>query len=231
MWFSVTNAQPSSGGDGYGREVDLERGTVRDVRLAWAQVAGVEALEGGFPQVAVDPASGLAPRGGISVLVLDGTVTAAVLRSDLVMDVTELLFADRATFRPVSSDHPVERVTATDARLVALSGALGDQDAAEANAHDLALHDAIFAVSRDDELVAACGYEVWQDRLAHCSVFTHPGVRARGYGRAAASAAVAHALESGLVAQWRTRVPASRAIAVALGFRSLGAQLRFRADG
>jgi GNAT superfamily N-acetyltransferase len=163
--------------------------------------------------------------------VLDGAAAAAVLRPDLVMDVVELLFSDHATFRPASSLHPVEPVAPDDPRLAALAGSLPEDDAHESNAHDLARHAAIWAVHRGDELVAACGYEVWQSRLAHCSVFTHPAARGEGAGRAAASAAVAHALEAGFVAQWRTRVPASRAIAVALGFRSLGAQLRFRVDG
>jgi RimJ/RimL family protein N-acetyltransferase len=147
------------------------------------------------------------------------------------MDAVELLFADRATFRPASSPLPVEAVAPDDPRLTALADSLAEDEAHEANAVDLARHDALFAVRRDDRLVAACGYEVWRGRLAHCSVFTDPDARGEGSGRAAASAAVAHALDAGLVAQWRTRVPASRAVAVALGFRSLGAQLRFRADG
>ncbi len=198
--------------------MDLAPATVQAIRAAWADVARVDALDPGVPRVVVDAASGLAPHGGISVLVLDGTATAAVLRPELVMDVVELLFADRATFRPVTSQRPVDQVAADDPRVAALAGSLSDDEAAEADAVDLARHDAIFAVRRGDELVAACGYEVWRGGLAHCAVFTHPDARAKGYDRVAASAAVAHALDAGLVAQWRTRVPASRAVAVALGF-------------
>ncbi|MFD6391459.1 GNAT family N-acetyltransferase [Nocardia sp. NPDC055029] len=56
------------------------------------------------------------------------------------------------------------------------------------------------------------------------------GVTRRGQGlaRATASAAVAHASAAGLLPQWRARVPQSRAVARALGFRELGAQLCVR---
>lgn len=43
--------------------------------------------------------------------------------------------------------------------------------------------------------------------------------------RVTGSAATAHALAAGLLPQWRARVPASRRVAVALGFEEVGAQL------
>ena len=52
-----------------------------------------------------------------------------------------------------------------------------------------------------------------------------PGVR--DLARAVAGHAVADALHEGLVPQWRARPVESRRVARALGFRELGAQLRF----
>ncbi|MDV9187572.1 hypothetical protein R6L23_04935 [Streptomyces sp. SR27] len=45
-----------------------------------------------------------------------------------------------------------------------------------------------------------------------------------------ASAAVARALEAGMMPQWRARTVESRAVARALGFRELGMQLSVRLD-
>jgi L-amino acid N-acyltransferase YncA len=59
-------------------------------------------------------------------------------------------------------------------------------------------------------------------------VLTHPAARARGYGRRAASSAVAAALEEGLRPQWQARPVASRRLAAALGFTERGAQLSLR---
>ncbi|WP_347336090.1 GNAT family N-acetyltransferase [Streptomyces sp. Root1304] len=79
-------------------------------------------------------------------------------------------------------------------------------------------------------VVAAAGYEAWPESTAHVSVLTAAGHRGRGLARRTASAAVAHALEAGLMPQWRARTVESRAVARALGFRELGVQLSVRLD-
>ncbi|MGW3829145.1 GNAT family N-acetyltransferase [Streptomyces sp. NPDC005071] len=75
------------------------------------------------------------------------------------------------------------------------------------------------------EVVAAAGYRAWPRRTAHISVLTAPGWRGRGLARVTGSATTTHALAAGLLPQWRARVPESRRVAIALGFRELGAQL------
>ena len=82
-----------------------------------------------------------------------------------------------------------------------------------------------FAVCEQGQVVAAAGYRDWPYDTAHLSVLTASAARGRGLARAAASAAVAHAIEAGRLPQWRARPEASRRVARALGFRELGSQV------
>ncbi|WP_426502407.1 GNAT family N-acetyltransferase [Dactylosporangium sp. McL0621] len=75
------------------------------------------------------------------------------------------------------------------------------------------------------EVVAAAGFQAWPGDTAHLSVLTAPEQRGRGLARVVATAAVADALRSDLLPQWRARPEASRRVARALGFRELGSQL------
>lgn len=84
-------------------------------------------------------------------------------------------------------------------------------------------------VARDaGKVVAAAGYQIWQRELAHIGVLTARPARRRGLATAVAGAATRHALAKGLVAQWRTRTPASLKVAGHLGFEEVGWQLAFR---
>jgi GNAT superfamily N-acetyltransferase len=69
-------------------------------------------------------------------------------------------------------------------------------------------------------LAALAGYTCWGNRLAHISVVTHPAHRGRGFGRAVVAGAASHALEAGLVPQYRTLEAnaAARALAASVGF-------------
>jgi predicted GNAT family acetyltransferase len=69
-------------------------------------------------------------------------------------------------------------------------------------------------------LVAAAGYKVSANVIAHTSVITHPQYRGQGYGKAVVSKLTAEALSRGLVPQYQTleaNIP-SVVIAQALGF-------------
>jgi GNAT superfamily N-acetyltransferase len=81
-----------------------------------------------------------------------------------------------------------------------------------------------------ETLVAAAGYTVWGDTLAHIDVATHPSFRGHGYGTAAVSAIAKHALAHGYVLQYRTLQAntASIAIAQALGFQRYATTLFLR---
>ncbi|WP_231183764.1 GNAT family N-acetyltransferase [Haladaptatus sp. DYF46] len=72
----------------------------------------------------------------------------------------------------------------------------------------------------DDELIAAAGYTVWDDFLAHIAVVVHPNHRGKGHGRSVVSRATEQALSDGLLPQYRTsdEWPWSVALAESLGF-------------
>ena len=70
----------------------------------------------------------------------------------------------------------------------------------------------------DGVLSSACGYRTWPGALAHMCVLTRPDSSRPRPGQAVASAATAHALDAGLLPQWRARPADSRAVAAALGY-------------
>ncbi|HEX2203739.1 MAG TPA: GNAT family N-acetyltransferase [Longimicrobium sp.] len=84
----------------------------------------------------------------------------------------------------------------------------------------------------DGALAALAGYQLWDRRLAHLSIVTHPAHRGRGHGAAAVAALVPEAMARGLVPQYRALSgnAASLAIARRLGFapHSVGLAVRFR---
>src|SRR5262249_51039177 len=74
--------------------------------------------------------------------------------------------------------------------------------------------------SVDGKLVAAAGYEVWGEWIAHVGVVTAPQDRGKGYGRRAVAQITNYAIDHGFVAQYQTLKSnsASMAVAGALGF-------------
>ncbi|MFD1646765.1 GNAT family N-acetyltransferase [Haloarchaeobius litoreus] len=75
-------------------------------------------------------------------------------------------------------------------------------------------------IEADGRLVAAAGFKVWDEQIAHVGVVTHPDYRSRGFGRAVVSRATERALDAGLWPQYRTldAWPWSVALAEGLGF-------------
>lgn len=212
--------------------------------------------EGGV-RVVASPESSLCPRGWTGVVSLGGSAIAtapteaaaamvgaalsgvaaeamtnadalgAVLPLDFVLGPATLSYLDPADFRPVpNGDVAVERLQVGHPELVELERASSRQDADEAAINEIT--SPAFVVRVDGGVVAASGYQTWPRRTAHISILTAPAWRGKGFGRMAASNAVAHALTAGLLPQWRARPIPSRRVAAALGFRELGAQLSFR---
>lgn len=88
----------------------------------------------------------------------------------------------------------------------------------------------IFACVEGGSAAAASGYQRLLDRVAHIGVVADTERRGRGAGRRAVAAALARALERGLLAQYQTLVantPARR-IADALGFAHFATTLSAR---
>ncbi|RMI37902.1 GNAT family N-acetyltransferase [Streptomyces triticirhizae] len=234
--------------------IDLLLSEARARWTSWARVPvsfpPAEALN-----VAVSPESGLCPPGWVGVVTLGGSSiatapderAAAVVRDALAplppaavtdpkavrraLPVAELLgpaalaYLAPARLRPVGADAPaVERVPAS--RVRDLEESAGAEEAGEADVGGIT--SPAFVVREAGRVIAAAGYQLWPDRVAHVSVLTDPGWRGRGLARATGAAAVAHALAAGLLPQWRARPPASRRVAASLGFQELGAQLSIR---
>ncbi|AZS69937.1 GNAT family N-acetyltransferase [Streptomyces lydicus] len=212
----------------------------------------------GGAKVVVAPSSRLAPpswtgvvRIGDAALVTAPTVRTAGMVADAarkmspeeladiarlravlpVLDVlgpASLFYLGRDGFLPVHEGTAVEQLPIGDgdggpAALLARSG---KEEADESGLEDIS--SPAFCLRRGDEVVAAAGYRSWPRSVAHLSVLVAPHCRGRRLARAVASAAVAHALDAGLLPQWRARLRPSQRVAVALGFQELGTQLSVR---
>ena len=195
----------------------------------WTALVGIA---GEIIATAPDPGTADAVQQALGGLPAASVTDAGVLASRLniaeILGPATLAYLDAADFRRPGGP-PVILAGPTD--LDAFIEAVDPADRAESGIEEIT--SPAFAVWEDDRVWAAAGYRGWPCRTAHLSVLTGPWARDRGLARAAASAAVAHALAGGLLPQWRARSGASRHVALALGFRELGAQasLRLRAAG
>ncbi|WP_433662850.1 GNAT family N-acetyltransferase [Nocardia sp. CA-128927] len=193
--------------------------------------AGVIALQGQAIVTAPSSVAAEAISAAVAKLSVDELVDPDLLGKVLplaeVLGPAALAYVDEYSFRPVSlSSLSLEALPVEHPDLRDLATLSGDQDAEESGLDEIT--SPAFAIRDDGQVIAAAGYRTWPSRTAHLSVLTAPDRRGQGLARIAASAAVAHALEAGLLAQWRARSPQSRRVARALGFRELGTQLSIR---
>ena len=126
-------------------------------------------------------------------------------------------YTDAESFEPVESDARV--LTAGEEATYDRFRAAVPADEWDAGGPAF-VPDETVGVEADGQLVAAAGYEVWDERIAHVGVVTHPDYRSRGFGRAVVSRATERALDTGLWPQYRTLEawPWSVALAERLGF-------------
>jgi RimJ/RimL family protein N-acetyltransferase len=142
-----------------------------------------------------------------------------------------LAYLSPEQFRPADDGDgavAVEQLPTGHADLLELREAAGEADWDEAGLDDITSTAFVVRDALGGKPVAAAGYRLWPSRTAHISVLTEPAYRGNGLARATGAAAARHALDAGLLPQWRARVPASRRVAAALGFRELGRQLSGR---
>ncbi|MEV6162115.1 GNAT family N-acetyltransferase [Streptomyces sp. NPDC052052] len=168
--------------------------------------------------------------GASSKLSDEELVDEARLRAVLpVLDVlgpASLLYLDPADFLSVQGGAVVEESVCGDDELAALLARAGEEDAGESGLEWIT--SPAFVFREGDDVVAAAGYQIWPQSVAHLSVLVAPEHRGRGLARVVASAAVAHACDAGLLPQWRARPHSSQRVALALGFQELGSQLSVR---
>ena len=152
--------------------------------------------------------------------VFDAAALSAVLgaAAGLVVGPALLAYADASTFRAAPADGARLLGVDDEKLLRELEAAC---DATEWDHADIHYGRApIFGCFFSDVLVGAASYRTHGETIASIGIITHPGHRGRGFGRAAASAATAHALDGRLIAQWQTleaNVP-SIAVGRALGY-------------
>ncbi|MEV6929325.1 GNAT family N-acetyltransferase [Dactylosporangium sp. NPDC051485] len=219
----------------------------------WADLAGAPvAFTESAIEVVASPRSLLCPPGWVGIVALgraaiatapdDGTaeivqhalndlpattvIDPAAVRDRLPVQDTlgpaTLAYCDAAGFRPAESG-AVETISANHTGMAALLARVPAEDAGESGLAEIT--SPAFVVRAGTDVIAAAGYRGWPGHTAHISVLTAPAARGRGLGRVVATAAVTHALNAGLLPQWRARPEASRRVARALGFYELGSQL------
>jgi hypothetical protein len=222
----------------------------------WADLAGGQvAFQDSAIEVAVSPRSLLCPAGWVGIVRLGSAVIATAPDEDSVeivrralgdlpgvamtdpaavggrLPVAEALgpatlaYCDMAGFHPVASS-AVEMVPAGGSDVEALLARVPAEDADESGLAEIT--SPAFVMRAGLDVIAAAGFRTWPGSAAHVSVLTAEPERGRGLARVVATAAVTHALEAGLLPQWRARPQASRRVARALGFRELGSQLSIR---
>lgn len=225
-------------------------------RDLWECLAGAAAGFTPAISVAVSPQSYLCPPGWVGIVVLGDAALATapdhdtarlvgqglsglpaaslteteVLSSRLpaaeILGPAALAYLDPAEFRPRPSATVTMPVGLDDPGFRQFVLAADADDVTESGIQQITTP--AFAVREHGRVVAAAGYRDWPCGAAHLSVLTASAARGRGLARAAASAAVARAIEEGRLPQWRARPQASRRVARALGFRELGFQVSIR---
>ena len=89
------------------------------------------------------------------------------------------------------------------------------------------------AFAEDGTLGALAGYRIWDERIAHLSIVGARRHGGQGHGTAAVARAARHALDAGLLPQYRTLAnnAPSRGIARRLGFETYGYSVFVRLPG
>jgi GNAT superfamily N-acetyltransferase len=150
-------------------------------------------------------------------------------RLEAVIGPAAISYADRGTFRPASAHAGVRPLGDADgAALDGLRRAVTEEEWAHGGG-DYA-DSPLFGAFVDGALAARAGYEVWDGRIAHLGVVTHPAHRGRGLGAAAFARAARAALDAGLVAQHRALTSNTNSMRIArrLGFAPYATSLAVR---
>ncbi len=226
------------------------------VRELWESLAGTGARFTPAVSVTVSPLSHLCPPGWTGIVVIGDTAIATApdhetarhvqqaLSGLAVASVTDLAvlsrrlriaeirgpailaYLDPADLRPQPAAALVRPTDLADPAFRRFLSEASTADLEESGLPEIT--SPAFTVREHGVVVAAAGYRDWPCRTAHLSILTAGPARGRGLARAAASAAVTHAISDGKLPQWRATVPASRRVALALGFRELGSQASIR---
>lgn len=196
----------------------------------WILVVGPSPLVS-LPPTAMDRLAGRASN-WTGPLVADATALAAEIRPVEVERIVGPAFIGYGTARTLdlSVAAGAREVTPADEAAVAgLRAASGDEEWEHGGSDPRAVPTFGCFDDRGDALALA-GYKVWGGAIAHLSIVTAPRHRGRGLGSAAVARAARHAVDAGLLPQYRTLSAngPSMGIARKLGFEGYGFSVSVR---
>lgn len=226
----------------------LRIATILKVQAAWAQILGVprESLAGGDTRIYREDneSSTLMFVSLFGVGIFVGPTWAI----DAAHELTDRELASHAKLLTISAPHggqplgaaglyfcdtmpsianPAMTVGRDSKHAVALELACSREDTAEVGLGQMKNTFVLFGGDGPTPIpLAGCGYDIWEDSLAHMGVITAPVQRRQGHAAAAVSIAMRQAMESGLVPQWRARTDNIASIGTALhaGYKHAGSQ-------
>lgn len=150
-------------------------------------------------------------------------------RVDRLVGPAAISYADAGTFRDPPSDAEMRPLTEADRPALdelrrAMPSVEWDHGSGDLDGLP------VFGAFADGVLAARAGYEVWDGRIAHLGVVTHPAHRGRGLGAAVFAFAARAALDAGLVAQHRALQSNTQSMRIArrLGFVPCATSLAVR---
>jgi len=219
------------------------------VKSAWATLIGIPELT--KLRLIIEPISLIAPPGWIGMVAIDDTLTVCVPTSESEERVsiaisglrpvdatmpsvilprlspTAHVLGPAALFYNFARGIPDVGFKAESAPISSLSflfNSVSSEDLKESGMTQID-GDALVIRSDRNEVIAACGYQVWTNGVANICVLVHPDYRRLGYADQLARATIARAESEELIAQWRAHPDSSRKLAVQLGLIEVGAQL------
>jgi len=135
----------------------------------------------------------------------------------------KLYFCDSAqTLQTPNTNLSRARTHAVDLETACPSG-----DTAEVGLSEMENTFILFSESEGGSLpIAGAGYDLWEEKLAHLGALVSPANRRRGFGSQAVAIAQKHAMNAGLIPQWRVHVDNVASIRTVLraGFEDVGTQ-------
>jgi RimJ/RimL family protein N-acetyltransferase len=191
---------------------------------------GIVIIEDAAIATTPDPQTARTVQQTLSALPAASLIDTALLTRRLhiaeILGPASLAYLDPADFRPQHTQAGIWPLHPQDPDLGQFLSVADASDLRESGMQEIT--SLAFAIREQGQIVATAGYRDWPCRTAHLCVLTAAPARGRGLARAAATAAVAHAIHQGKLPQWRARPQTSRRVARALGFREVGSQISIR---
>lgn len=135
----------------------------------------------------------------------------------------KLYYSDTAPILPT----PNAKVSRLREHAIDLEKACPSKDIAEVGLSEMENTFIMLSESENESApMAGAGYDVWEEKLAHLGALVAPANRQSGLGSQTVAIAQQHALDAGLIPQWRVHVDNAASIRTAMraGFEYAGTQ-------